>query len=151
MILRAMDRKLWNWFNTHLPVLEVEDSCGLVALSDKGIPMAGCVFDNFTHTSVQVHLLIVNALALRSGFYEVCGDFVFKDQGKRLVYGMVPSDNEKALKFNRRKGWREVFRLKEGFKEGVDYVIMELTKEVYESKLSEEAKRWERKAQTRLT
>lgn len=136
MNIVKMNRELWYWFNEHLPILEVEDTCGLVALLD-GKPVAGCVFDNFTHTSVQVHLLILNPIALRGGFYEACGEFVFDHCGKHIVYGMVPGDNLRAIRFNRKMGWKEVFRIKGAFKEGVDYVIMELTKECYTRSLSE--------------
>jgi hypothetical protein len=45
------------------------------------------------------------------------------------MIGLTPSNNTKSLKFNKKLGFVEVFRIEDGFDEGVDYVIQELRKE----------------------
>jgi RimJ/RimL family protein N-acetyltransferase len=45
------------------------------------------------------------------------------------MYGLVPANNEKALRLNKKMGFTEAIRLKEAYTAGVDYVLMELRKE----------------------
>ena len=128
--LRSMDQDGWNWFNRMVPVLCVEDSCGMTAYdTDKGKFVAGMVMDNWTDTSCQGHFCITTPMILRAGFFDVCTDYVFNERGMKLFYASVPSQYEKALKFLPQVGFTEVVRLKDAFKEGVDCVIMELKKE----------------------
>jgi hypothetical protein len=54
---------------------------------------------------------------------------MFNEVGVSKVYGQVPSDRLKALKFNKHIGFTEKFRLEEAHAPGVDYIIMELTRE----------------------
>ena len=127
MIFRRMDQESWTWFNQQVPVLRVEDSCGMVAISDDKY-VAGIVMDNFTDTSCMGHF-VTTPMALRAGFFDLCADFVFEERGLSLFYASVPSQYENALKFLPKVGFTEVARLKGAFKEGVDCVIMELKKE----------------------
>ena len=128
MIITAMNHLSAKWFKGHLPVAEVGDAEGVVAY-DRGKLLAGCVMDTWTDTSVQCHLLIRNPIALRHGFLEICFNYIFKARVKKLIYGFVPSDNVKALKFNKKLGFTEKCRLEGALKENVDCVIMELKKE----------------------
>ena len=78
---------------------------------------------------MQRHILILNPMVLRSDFIGVCCEFVFETKGRDVMYGMVPGNNEKAMKFNRHIGFTEKCRFEGAFQKGVDYVIMELRKE----------------------
>jgi len=129
--LLMMDEFLWQWFNKRLPVTKCEDSVGLVMTTDKGRPMAGCVFDSFTDNSAQCHLLIVNPMCLKHEFFHYCAEYIFFTRDKKYVFGQIPSNNEKALHFNRLYGYQEVARLPNAFKDGVDCVIMEHSRERY--------------------
>lgn len=120
----------WQWkeFVKHLPVLWVEDSSGIFAYDENGGFLGAMVFDNWTHTSVQAHLLLLNPLLLRHGFFEACFGYVFEQRGKQLMYAMVPGDNAKSFNLIHKLGGQEKCRFEEAFKPGVDYVIMELKK-----------------------
>jgi RimJ/RimL family protein N-acetyltransferase len=127
---KRMDKAGWDWFNVQVPVLTVEDSCGMVAVDeDTGEYVGGVVFDNWTDTSVMAHFCITSAAVLRSGFYDLATDYVFEERGRRMIFASVPSQYEKALKFLPKVGFIEQFRLKDAFKEGIDCVILELKKE----------------------
>ena len=128
MNIQRMDRDGWSWFNANVPVLAVEDSVGMVAISDDKY-VGGCVLDNWTDTSVQAHFCITTPMVLKSGFFDICTDYIFNERGRRMIFASVPSKYEKALKFLPKVGFTEVFRLKNAFKEGIDCVIMELKKE----------------------
>jgi len=85
--------------------------------------------DNWTNNSVQMHLLVKSPLVLKYGFIEAAYDLVFNEIGVEYVYGMVPGDNERAVKLNEHMGFTEKIRLENGWAEGCDYIVMELKKE----------------------
>lgn len=103
-----------------------QDTRGITALKDGQIS-AVCLLDNWTLNSCIGHLWIDDPIVTRRGFLEeICG-FVF-GSGREVILGFVPSDNEKALKFNAHLGFKELFRIKDGYKRGVDIVAIELRK-----------------------
>lgn len=121
----------WPWVNRQVGILQCEDTQGLVALdADLGYErVAACILDNVTQTSVQAHFMITSPMVLRHGFLQKCFNHVFTTLGKKVMYGLVPADNEKALRLNKKMGFTEAIRLKEAYTAGVDYVLMELRKE----------------------
>lgn len=124
-----MDKKGWDWFNEQVPVLAVEDSCGMVVVNDEDEYVGGVVFDNWTDTSCTAHFVITTPIVLKSGFFDLCTDYVFEERGRRMIFASVPSQYEKALKFLPKVGFTVVATLPNAFKEGIDCVIMELKKE----------------------
>ena len=120
----------WGWINDHLPILQVEDTTGIVAVDETtGEPMAACVMDNWTANSVQCHLLVLNTKVLKYKFLDTCFDYIFNINGRKIMYGLVPGNNTKALKLNEHLGFTEKCRFEDAFEDGVDYVILELKKE----------------------
>lgn len=119
----------WGWVNEQVPILQVEDTSGIIAIDlDKNETVGACITDNWTRNSVQCHFMISSPMVLRHGFIEECFDFIFNHCDRRYIYGFVPSDNEKALKLNAHMGFTEILRLPEAFADGVDYVVMECTR-----------------------
>lgn len=120
----------WGWVNLQVPILRVEDTSGIMAIdSEKNETVGACIFDNWTPNSVQAHFMIASPLVLKHKFIEEILDYVFNVQGKKVMYGLVPGNNEAALKLNKHLGFTEVIRLEEAFAPEVDYVLMELKKE----------------------
>lgn len=120
----------WDWVTNKVPLLLLPDMTSILAVdSDTGKRLACCVMDTWTKTSCQIHFMICNPMVLRHGFFQEISRFVF-DTSKRLkMIGLIPSDNEKALKMDRKIGFVEVARIKDAHDVGVDCVVMELTRE----------------------
>lgn len=120
----------WGWFKQRVPLLRVEDTKGITAIDlDANKTVAMVILDNWTQNGVQCHIAIDDPMVLRHGFLEECMDYVFNVCGKKKAWGLIPADNEKALKLNKHMGFVEVVRLKDGYADGVDSVIMEMTRE----------------------
>lgn len=119
----------WAWFTARNPACLTENTTGVVAVDGNDKILACCIMDSWTETSCQAHYAIDNPIVLRRGFFEEISKFVFDTAKRMYIYGLVPSDNEKALRLNKKIGFKEVTRLKDAFKLGVDYVILELKKE----------------------
>ena len=129
MNIRPLNGELdWGWINKMLPIFQVEDTSGMVVM-DGNEPVGAMIMDNWTRNSVQAHFISKNSIMLRHGFLEICFDYIFNECGKKVMYALVPGDNEKSLKITRHMGATEKCRFEEAYADGVDYVIMELRKE----------------------
>lgn len=84
-------------------------------------------FDYWTPTAVQMHVWIGTPAALRDGiFLKEVFTYAFVTNKKKVAFGIIPSDNVKALKFIWNVGFTEVTRLKDGWDDGIDMVINEI-------------------------
>lgn len=120
----------WKWFCERNPLTLVPDMTSILAYNpDTKETLACCVMDTWTETSCQVHFAIDNPFVIRHGFFEEVSKFVFDTAGRIAMYGLVPANNKKALSVDKKIGFREITRLKDAFKRGVDYVILELRRE----------------------
>lgn len=121
---------------THLECVEkeyrpkiCEDSVGIAAIDESGKVEALCMMDSWSYNSCQIHIWIDNPFVLRHGFAEEVFEFIFsKESGRTKAIGITPSDNQKARKFNAHIGFREIAVVKDGYKQGVDYIVTELNK-----------------------
>ena len=105
-----------------------EDTRGIVAVDGADV-RAIAVFDNWSFNSCQIHIYIANPFVLKHGFAREVFNYAFNTCGKGMVIGVTAADNAKALKFIKNIGLVEIFRIPEGHKKGVDFVITQLRKE----------------------
>jgi hypothetical protein len=104
------------------------DSTGIIAERDGKI-VGVVMFDNWSYSAAQVHIKIEDPLVFKHGMhYEVCR-YVFLHAGREQMIGLVPANNKKALKLDKHFGFKEIFRLEDGYKVGEDMVIMRMTKD----------------------
>ena len=126
MIIRQMNYQGdWHWVCGYLNMSLSDNTTGLVA-EDDGRILAAMVCENWTENSVQCHFIVEDKKALKHGFHYECARYVFSIGDREKMIGIVPSDNEKALKLDRHFGFEELVRIKDAFKKGTDAVIMEL-------------------------
>ena len=122
----------WAWVREHNPVVLMENTKGIVAvdISKPGGERVGvCVMDSWSHNSVQVHMFIQNSMLLRHGFLEAIGNYVFNTCQKELMIGLVPDDNDAALRLNAHIGFKEMYRIEDGYMQGIDMVLLEARRE----------------------
>ncbi|MDB4312049.1 hypothetical protein N9937_01335 [bacterium] len=122
-----MDGRAWDWFNSVVPLLWVQDTRGIVAVR-KGKFVAGCVYDNWTNGSVTCHHIIVEPTVIRHGWLEAIHTAAF-GEARKVILGLVAGNNAAALKFNKHMGFTEICRIKDGWDIGVDNVVMEMRRE----------------------
>lgn len=111
------------WAKEYIKCVLSEDMKGIVAL--RGDEIVGAMLgDSWSHTSVNVHVGLVDPMCLKHKMLEEFCYYVFVTCGKEQMIGVVPATNEKALKFDKHIGFKEVVRIPDGFDHGVDYVVM---------------------------
>ena len=120
----------WGEIYEALLTVRQPDTAGVMAVdADTGELLAAGIADTFSYSACNVHLIIKNPLVLRHGFFEEVFNYIFNTCDRAVVVGIVPGHNKKALKLNKHLGYSELCRIKDGFKLGTDYVILELRKE----------------------
>jgi RimJ/RimL family protein N-acetyltransferase len=120
----------WGWINQQVGIKQCEDTGGIMAIDlDKNETVGACVMDNWTQNSVQCHFMVANPLVLKHKFLECCFDYMFNTCNVSRVYGLVPANNEKAVKLNTHMGFTVKARLDEAYEVGVDYLVMEMKRE----------------------
>ncbi len=85
--------------------------------------------DPWSFNSCQIHIYIANPFVLKHGFAHEVFNYAFNTCGKGMVIGVTAADNYKALKFIKNIGLEEIFRIPDGHKVGVDFVITQLRRE----------------------
>ena len=106
-----------------------KESRGIVAIDEDGEYCAGVIFDTWSVTSGQCHVVIENPMVLRRGFLHEVFCYFFNTCGKILLVGVTPSNNDAALRFNKKIGFREVYRIPNGHDYNVAQVIQEMRKD----------------------
>lgn len=132
----------WGWIQQYIPMLRVEDTCGLMAIDlDKNETVGAFIVDNILYNSAQASFILKNSMVIKHGFIEECASFVFDGLGKDIIYGYVREDNTKAMRLNKRLGYKDKTRIPEGFGKDCDFIVMELHKDncPFYKKLSEVA------------
>ena len=119
--LETMDE--WTWFKERTHVIRCEDTQGIVAFDDSGIA-AVAVLDSFTVDGCSVHFAIDRPIVIRSGFLNEIARHAFVSCNRKRIFGLVPSNNAKALKLDKHIGFTEVARVPNALAEGVDYIVM---------------------------
>lgn len=114
----------WEWFRQRTSVILCSDMKGVVAYDEKNGGILGmCVADSFGSDNCNVHLAIDSPLILRRGFLSGLANWLFYHEGRKRVFGLVPSNNAKAIKFNEHIGFQEVARVPDAVCDGVDYIV----------------------------
>lgn len=116
------------WFKERTHVIRCEDTQGIVAMRGHDI-LAVCVFDSFTVDGCSVHFAIENPMVIRRGFFSEIAYHAYVVCGRKRMFGLVPDNNERALKLDKNIGFKEIARVPNAISEGVGYIVMELLKE----------------------
>ena len=118
------------WVKENLDPIFCDDTRGILALDeDTGKVLAVCVMDQWTVNSCQTHIAIKNPWVIRHGFMHEVASYIFEVSKRKKIFGLTPSNNKKAIKFNKHIGFREIGRLPEAYDDGVDYIVYQMDKE----------------------
>ena len=118
----------WQWFKQRTPVIACEDSQGIVAFDERGI-QAVCVADSFSVDACNVHFAIDSPMVIRRGFLHEIARHLFCVCNRNRIFGLVPDNNEKAIKLDKHIGFTEVARVPRALSKNIGYVVMVLEKE----------------------
>ena len=116
--------------NQFMPFTGSPHTRGITAVdANRGEPVAFFIAQEWTHTAAQVHQVIIKSMVIRHGWFEEIANWMFNEAQRIKLVGLVPSDKQMALKLNKKLGFKELCRIKDGYDRGIDYIVMELNRE----------------------
>lgn len=118
-----------SYFKRKLHTSIGDDLKGLIAFRGDTKLAAVVGLHDWTDTACWGHWIIEDPFVLRHGFFEAVCDYVFVQLARQKMFGKITAQNVRSLRLAEKVGFTEVARLKDGFKEGVDFIIVELTKD----------------------
>jgi hypothetical protein len=118
----------WTWIKERTHAIRCEDTQGIVAYREGEI-QAAAAFDSFTDSACSVHIAMDNPFAIKYGFLREIANHLFITCGRKRIFGLVPSNNVKALAFDYKIGMKELTCIPNAVAEGVDYVVLHMPKE----------------------
>ena len=120
----------WDWVWERAHPLQCKDSQGIVAYEDTTGKIAGIVImDSWTPSGCQAHFAIDNPICIRRGLFSEVAHHVHTVAGRKYIFGLVPANNEHAYKFDLKMGFKEVARIPDGYGEGIDYIVVRMSRE----------------------
>lgn len=109
-------------YNTHSNGIVIEDENGGVG--------AMAIYDRWTHTAVEMHAYSTGPkYVFNPKFIHAMFEYPFIQQHKMLAFAVTPCDNTASITLARFLGFREVYRIRDGWDLGTDMVIQELRRE----------------------
>tara|TARA_R110000787_G_scaffold3980_3_gene15521 strand:- start:3166 stop:3609 length:444 start_codon:yes stop_codon:yes gene_type:complete len=124
------DQAEWDWMAKRASPMRVEDSQGLVAYNEAtGVISGIVVMDSWTKSGCQAHIAIDNPMCIRAGLLREAFFHIHVTCDRKYVFGTVPAGNKKAYDFDLKMGFEEVARIPDGYAEGVDYIIIRMSRE----------------------
>ena len=120
----------WGWIQSHLPLLRIDDMCGLMAVDTETNTTVACaIFDTFLDKTCQISLIIEQSLVLRHGFMEEISQFAYDGCHRDYVFCKVAEDNIKSLRICERAGFVRTGTISGGSANGVPHIMLEMYKD----------------------
>lgn len=116
------------FFKRKLTLSLGNDARGIVAFRD-GKLSAAVAAHEWTPNSCFMHWIIEDPMVLRHKLFEQIADWIFNETHRTIIYGKIVHTNSKSIKLAEHIGFKQIARLKDGFKEGVDFLIFEMRKD----------------------
>jgi len=128
VIIQAAPRVHYRWLIDRTDCAATEGFRAIEAIDERGEIRGMVGFDLWTENAVQLHIACDCKEATRAVIRPTF-DYAFSQCGKSICLAGVPSHRAHACDFARRVGFKEVFRVRDGWAKGDDMVLFEMRRE----------------------
>lgn len=122
----AADQFDIDWFSTIAGYAPPANAQG-IKLVEQGIIEMMVVMDYWTHTSCNMHIYV--RTMLRSHFLRELFNYVFNTCGLRMALAVVPESVTGSVRIARKLGFKELYRIPDGWKVGEDMLLLQMLRE----------------------
>jgi len=128
-MIRAATHDEIRRISEHMEYAAGRDTRGVVLLEEATV--AACVlYDYWTYNAVQVHVYAPSLKALFSPpFLRAIFSYPFFEAKRNILYAVTPGDAKGSLAVSGWLGFKEKYRIKDGWKPGIDMILKELRRE----------------------
>lgn len=128
IIVRAALPDEYGWLCERTGIAPTADMRVIQSCTVDGRILAQIAAEGWTPNAVRLHVAIDSPIALRSLLREAAR-WIFVQAGRGVAIGVIKADNSRSLRLAKRIGFREVYRLADGWAKDVDLVTLELRRE----------------------
>lgn len=113
---------IWQWMTAQTQIPWSTDLRTIASVRDDGSIAAAVAFGSWTPESCFMHVAFDNPHSLSKSLLKAALEYPFKSIGVKAVYGLTPKDFDRAIRFNKKVGFKQIA-------ETVDCVLLELRRE----------------------
>lgn len=128
MLLAAATSGDIAWLSERTGYLPTRNARGLAAVDGSGRTRGVVGYDGWTQAAVHCHMAVDTPIAWRALLPEAFR-YPLETCGRRLLIALVTADNARSLALARHFGFAETARIRGGWSDGVDLVLLELRKD----------------------
>lgn len=125
MRVQAGHGEAFNWVQERTGCVLTVRARALEARDTAGRIRGVVAYDCWTENAVQAHMAVDAPVVWRSLLPSVF-TYPFLEAGKGLLLGIIPANNERSCNMTQRLGFREAYRVLDGWAVGVDLVVHEM-------------------------
>lgn len=119
---------VFEWFTERTGYVPSRNARGIEAVLPDGRRAGMVVCDGWTPGAVWMHVAVVVPGACR-GLLRAAFSYVFEESGRGLALGQVRASNKRSLALARHLGFEVTGRIRDGWAEGEDVVLLALRRE----------------------
>jgi RimJ/RimL family protein N-acetyltransferase len=91
--------------------------------------LGGIIYSGFTGESIAAHSASWDPHWINRDMIFMCFDYPFNQLGVKRMFGQVPEDNQQALEFNKKMGFKPVARIEGVYRHNIACIVMCLERE----------------------
>lgn len=125
MRVQAGQGDAFNWVQERTGCVLTVRARAIEARDNTGRIRGVVAYDCWTENAVQAHMAVDAPVVVRS-LVRAAFEYPFIEAGKEVMLGIIPALNVRSCNLARRLGFREAYRVVDGWAVGVDLIIHEL-------------------------
>ena len=125
MRVTAGHAEAFGWIEARTGCVLTRNARAIQALDASGQIRGVIAYDCWTESGVQAHMAVDSPVVWRS-LLRPAFTYPFLEAGRSLLIGIIAADNPRSLNMVRRLGFRETYRVVDGWSVGVDLIVHEM-------------------------
>lgn len=125
MRVTAGHAEAFGWIEARTGCVLTRNARAIQALDVSGRIRGVIAYDCWTESGVQAHMAVDSPVVWRS-LLRPAFAYPFVECGRTLLLGIIPADNAKSCAMAKRLGFRESYRVVDGWSTGTDLVLMQM-------------------------
>jgi RimJ/RimL family protein N-acetyltransferase len=125
-----------DWLKANMSIVLSEDLIGFVARDDKK-RLGAVLFNDFSFSSAQVHIVIISPKAIKIGLLEFAADYAYNVLNKEYLIAYIAENNTACLNLVSRLGFSLKTTIRDGWEKGVDILMLEAPTEIIDLTLKD--------------
>ena len=113
---------IWQWMSRQTQIPWSTDLRTIASIRDDGTIAAAVALGSWTPHACFIHVAFDTPHSLTRSLLKASLRYAFESVGVKAIYGLTPKDFDRAIKFNKRVGFKQIG-------ETVDCVLLELRRE----------------------